>query len=61
LPLSRQDLAEMAGTTLSTVSRLISRWEAAGVVETGRGWILLLGPERLVAIAEELPEPPGEA
>ncbi len=61
LPLSRQDLAEMAGTTLSTVSRLISRWEGEGVVETGRGWILVRQPDRLVAIAEELPESPGES
>ncbi len=55
LPLSRQDLADMAGTTLFTVSRLISRWESEGLVKTGRGWILLGQAHRLVAIAEDLP------
>ena len=32
-PLSRQDVAEMAGTTLHTVSRTMSAWEANGLVE----------------------------
>ena len=32
-PLSRQDLAEMIGTTLHTVSRTLSAWEERGLVE----------------------------
>jgi CRP-like cAMP-binding protein len=35
-PLSRQDLAEMCGTTLFTVSRTLSQWEKQGIVITGR-------------------------
>ena len=35
--LSRQDLAEMSGTTLFSVSRILSDWERQGLVETGRG------------------------
>jgi CRP-like cAMP-binding protein len=35
-PISRQDIAEMTGTTLHTVSRILSAWEAAGLVEGGR-------------------------
>ena len=31
-PLSRQDIAEMTGTTLYTVSRLLSAWEERGIV-----------------------------
>jgi CRP-like cAMP-binding protein len=53
--LSRQDLAEMSGTTLYSVSRILSGWEEAGVVESGRARVLVRAPHRLVAIAEDLP------
>lgn len=36
IPLSRQDLAEMTGTTLHTVSRLLAAWEREGLVNLGR-------------------------
>ncbi len=55
LPLSRQDLANMAGTTLYTVSRTLSRWEEEGIVEAGREKVLIKHPPRLVMIAEDLP------
>ena len=35
-PLSRQDVAEMAGTTLYTVSRTLRAWERRGLVSGGR-------------------------
>jgi CRP-like cAMP-binding protein len=54
LPLSRQDLAEMTGTTLFTVSRTLSAWEAAGVVAVGRERVVVVHPHRLVEIAEDL-------
>ncbi len=41
LPLSRQDLAEMTGTTLYSVSRILSGWEAAGLVEVGRERVVI--------------------
>ena len=53
-PLSREDLAELAGTTLYTVSRILSRWEREGLIETGRQRILIRSPHGLVAIAEDL-------
>ncbi len=34
VPLSRQDLADMAGTTIETSIRIMSRWGKAGIVET---------------------------
>src|ERR1035441_9985609 len=34
--LSREELAQMTGTTLFTVSRLFSAWEALGMVRPGR-------------------------
>jgi CRP-like cAMP-binding protein len=52
-PLSRQELAEMAGTTLYTVSRLLSQWKAEGIVEAGRQKVMVRSPERLAALAEE--------
>lgn len=56
LPLSRQDLADMSGTTLYTVSRTFSRWEALGLLTSGRGHILIRNPHGLTVIAEDLPE-----
>jgi CRP-like cAMP-binding protein len=62
LPLTRQDLAEMTGTTLYTVSRILSRWEQENLVETGRERVLIRYPHGLARIAEDLPpEDPGEA
>lgn len=55
-PVSRQDIAEMTGTTLFTVSRLLSAWEARGIVRSGRQRVVLTRPHALVAIAEELSE-----
>jgi CRP-like cAMP-binding protein len=54
LPFSNQDLAEMAGTTLYTVSRCLSDWQKRGIIDTGRGRVTLLAPHELVRIAEDL-------
>lgn len=54
-PVSRQDIAEMTGTTLYTVSRLLSAWETQGIVRSGRQRIVLTKPHALVALAEDLP------
>jgi CRP/FNR family transcriptional regulator, nitrogen oxide reductase regulator len=54
-PLSRQDLAQMTGTTLFTVSRTLSGWEADGLIVTGRRRVLVREPHGLVRIAEDLP------
>lgn len=55
MALSRQDLAEMTGTNLYSVSRILSAWEKQGLVETGRERVVLAHPHRLVQIAEDLP------
>lgn len=54
LPLSRQDLAEMTGTTLFTVSRTLSSWESQGIVKSTRERIVITFPHGLVRIAEDL-------
>jgi CRP/FNR family transcriptional regulator, nitrogen oxide reductase regulator len=51
-PISRQNVAEMTGTTLHTVSRILSAWESKGLVEGGRQRIVLCDPERLHVLAE---------
>ena len=52
LTFSRQELAEMSGTTLYTVSRVLSEWERQGLVETGRERVVIRNPHGLVELAE---------
>ncbi len=54
LPLSREDVAQMTGTTLFTVSRLMSRWESDGIVEVGRQRMVVRKPHALLSIADDL-------
>ena len=51
-PISRQDVAEMTGATLYTVSRVLSAWEEKGLVTGGRQKITLRDPHRLFLLAE---------
>ncbi|HYH83169.1 MAG TPA: Crp/Fnr family transcriptional regulator [Longimicrobium sp.] len=46
-PLSRQDIAEMTGTTLYTVSRTLREWERRGVVQSARRRVVVRDPARL--------------
>jgi CRP-like cAMP-binding protein len=52
LPLPREDLAELTGTTLYTVSRILSKWAQCGFVDTGRERVLVCRPQDLARIAE---------
>ncbi len=52
-PISRQDIAELTGTTLHTVSRILSAWEQQGVIESRRMHVRILRPEGVRAIAAE--------
>jgi CRP/FNR family transcriptional regulator, nitrogen oxide reductase regulator len=54
LSFTRQDLAEMSGTTLYTVSRVLSEWERQGLVEAGRERVTIQNPHGIVRVAEEL-------
>ncbi len=54
LTLTRQDLAEMSGTTLFTVSRILSAWEGKGLVSLGRERVVVRYPHGLVVIAEDV-------
>jgi CRP-like cAMP-binding protein len=55
-PITRQELADLVGTTLFTVSRLLSRWEAKGLVASTRGHVTLSQPAGI----EEIAESPGD-
>lgn len=51
-PITRQDIAEMTGTTLHTVSRTLSAWEAEGLVLGGRQKVTVTDPHGLMLVAE---------
>jgi CRP/FNR family transcriptional regulator, nitrogen oxide reductase regulator len=55
LPITRQDIAEITGTTIYTVSRTMSQWESQGIIDSGREKIIIRRPHQLVVIAEDLP------
>ena len=54
LPLSRDDIAQMTGTTLYTVSRIISHFEARGIVEAGRQRMVIRDARALLNVADDL-------
>lgn len=51
MPLSRQDLAEMTGTTPETASRIISQFKQDHLILTGRRWISLIDLDQLQILA----------
>ncbi|MCB9128863.1 MAG: Crp/Fnr family transcriptional regulator [Ardenticatenales bacterium] len=53
LPFTRQDLAEIVGTTLYSVSRTIAEWERQGIVSTGRKRITVTNMELIKSLAQE--------
>lgn len=53
VPLSRQDLAEMTGTTTETASRVMSQFQKEGFIRTGRQWVAITAYDGLFAIAME--------
>ena len=53
-PVTQQELAEMAGTTLYTVNRILSRWKAEGVLRAApRGRISIVSRHKLEEAAFE--------
>lgn len=47
LPLSRRDLAGMAGTSTETASRIMSRFHHDGIITTGRKWVAITDTDAL--------------
>lgn len=50
-PITRQDLAEMAGTTLYSVSRIVSAWGRRGIVRRARARLVVSDAPALERIA----------
>lgn len=50
-PVTRQNISDMAGTTLHTVSRLLSAWEKEGIVSSQRRKVTITQPHLLVLLA----------
>ena len=50
--LTRQELAELTGTTLFTVSRILTEWEDAGLVRSSRAHVEVLDADGLRQAAE---------
>ena len=53
LTLTRQDLAEMSGTTLYTASRMLSRWEEQELVIADRERVIIRNPHGLAKIVQD--------
>ena len=51
MPLSRQELADLAGTTIETAIRIMSRWSKQRIVLTEKDGFLLLDRKALEALA----------
>lgn len=53
LPLSRKDLADMAGTSTETTSRIMSRFQDDDLITSGRQWVALKNKPALLRISAE--------
>ena len=51
MPITRQNISDMTGTTLHTVSRLLSGWERDGIIVSERRKITVTAPHRLVVLS----------
>ncbi len=51
VPLSREDVAGMTGTTTESASRVMSQFQKAGLVHSGRGWVAITDRDGLADIA----------
>ncbi|WP_448584418.1 Crp/Fnr family transcriptional regulator [Thermocrinis sp.] len=50
-PLTRNDIAEMTGTTVETTIRVMSKWKKMGIINTERGFIEILKRRELERLA----------
>jgi CRP-like cAMP-binding protein len=53
ISLSREELAQMTGTTLFTISRILSKWGEEGFVLPRREAVLVRDPQRLLQMSDE--------
>jgi CRP/FNR family transcriptional regulator, nitrogen oxide reductase regulator len=51
IPLSREDIAGMTGTTPETASRIISQLQKENIIQTGRKWVAIKNINKLKKLA----------
>jgi len=51
VPLTRQEIGEMAGTTVESTIRTMSRWQKAGLIETDHQFVSIIDERGLKAVA----------
>ncbi len=56
LPFTRQEIADMAGTTTETAIRFLSRLKDGGIISSDRGKVSILNKEKLRLIGEGPPQ-----
>ncbi len=54
VPLTRQDISEMAGTTVESTIRTISAWQKGGIVATDRHVLTILKEDALLAVMHDI-------
>jgi CRP-like cAMP-binding protein len=52
MPLGRDDLAELIGTTTETASRVMSQFQKQRLIQTGRQWVAITDKSGLAALTE---------
>src|SRR5262245_53149001 len=50
----QKDVADLAGTTIYTVSRVLSNWEREGTITKSRGRIVVYHPSKITELAQTL-------
>ena len=56
LPFTKQEVADMAGTTTETAIRVISRLKTAGIIRSGRGKMVVLDEKKLRLLSQGPPQ-----
>ena len=56
LPFTREEMADMAGTTTETTIRLMSRLREGGIIQSSRGKIIILDETKLRLLSEGPPK-----
>lgn len=51
-PLRRKDIADIAGTTLHTASRILADWERRGLLSSRKRQLVISSPDEITRIAE---------
>jgi CRP-like cAMP-binding protein len=51
--LTREELAQMTGTTLFTISRVLSKWAEQGFVQPMREGVVVSDPGRLESVSDD--------